>query len=140
MKDIENKLKKDDDFYQEIEQEEHGDHTTSCITLVLFCMIIYAGIVFTSWKISPWFWKVTDRASQIRNNIKIPSSNRAFEDIKNKAKNTLDSTKQNIKNQTQNKVREETNSVIDSAKDQAKNAVQQQSNNIQEELNSVRNE
>lgn len=131
MRDIEKKSKKNDnqDFYREIEEEERGDHTTSCITLVLFCMIVYAVLIWSFWKISPWFWHVTDRAANIRSSIKIPTNTNILDSVKNKAKDTVDTTKDNLKNQAQNRVKEETDSAIDSAKDEAENAIQQELNN-----------
>lgn len=142
MRDIEKNSKKndDEDFYQEIEEEERGDHTTSCITLVLFCMIVYAVLIWSFWKISPWFWQVTDRAATIRSSIKIPTNTNVFGNVKNKAKDTVDKTKNNLKNQAQNKVQEGTNSAIDSAKDQAENAIQQQNDQIQQGLNNIPND
>lgn len=142
MRDIEKKSKKNDDadFYQEIEEEERADHTTSCITLVFFCMIMYAVIIWSCWKISPWFWQLTDRAATIRSSINIPTSTDVFDNVKNKTKDTVDKTKDNLKNQAQNRVKEETDSVIDSAKDQATNTIQQQTNQIQQGLNDIPND
>lgn len=142
MKDIQKKSKQDDDsdFYNEIEEEGRVDYTTSCITLVLFCMILYAGLILGFWKISPWFWQLTNRATSIRNNIKIPSSDNVLNDVKDRVKDTIDSTKESIKNEAKNKIKEETNSVIDSTKDQTENAIQQQNNQIQQELNDIQNE
>jgi|SRR3989339_883297 len=123
MRDLEKKSKKndDEDFYQEIEEEERADHATSCITLVFFCMILYAVLIWAFWKISPWFWQVTDRAANIRSSIKIPTSSNVLDNVKNKAKETVDETKDNLKNQ-------------------AENAIQQQNNQIQQGLNNIQNQ
>lgn len=142
MKDIvkNSKTSEDENFYQEIEEEERGDHTTSCITLVLFCMIMYAFLIWSFWKISPWFWRLTDRAATIRSSIKIPASTNFLDNVKDKATDTVDKTKDNLRKQAQNKVQEETNSVIDSAQDQAENGIQQQNNQIQQGLNNIPND
>lgn len=139
MKDI-SKKSKSDDFYQEIDAETRSDQTTSCISLIIFCMIIYALLIFTFWKISPWFWQLTNRASEIRSSIKIPSGNQALEDIKNKAKDAVDKTKENIQNQAQNRLGNEKDAVIDSTKKQAEDAVQKQNDSINQVLDAIQNQ
>lgn len=89
-----------DSFYQELEDEERGSQTSSCLTLIIFCMIIYAGLIFLFWRTSPWFWQIPDRAAFIRNSIKLPSGNKVYNDIKKQTDDRSKNIIKNLKNST----------------------------------------
>lgn len=128
----------EEEFYQKMDEREQPNQSSSCISLVIFCMIIYVVIAYLLWQNAPRVWNIIRRASEVKNNFRIPSKGDALNRLKENASEAVKKTKKDLSNTATEKAEEAVEPTTEASKKRMQNELKKQTETLKSELDSPR--